>query len=360
MTRRRIATVLMLGLGVLVPAWTARAQGASLPAEVIRSGQPEKQIEDYVKEWAGKLESADAETMLRARDRLLEPLEGKDVGVGTRQVYSRTAVPALQKLADGPSYHNGINAMRVAGAIATFESGSLLAAKLTAKEPAQRRFAAAQLGRVFFAIDAATPAISPIDAKTLVDKLGAALVTEQDPEAFQGMVQHLVAATRIERESFSGLRSDAFIVMAQSVGKRAQAMKGEPADAAILPTLVQAQLAARDAVLQVNPQQQLSAAAKKQALDLQGRMLAYVVRTRAMFPAGEPEKRKMAASIVNLAEVTCKNELQELNIPFQSQGMTDDFKAATPAGDGAFLQKALRLLTTLEESPLNLEKFNSK
>lgn len=351
MTRRRIATMLVALVGLIGPAPWALAQ--ELPATVIQSGEPTDTIKKYVEGCMADMAGPDAVKIRQGRDRMLAPLKNPVVSVKFRQEASRAAERDLRRLADSQVELVSINALRVAGELATLDTGTLVADKLKDSRRSVRLFSAAAIGRIFMAVDQSSPAIGKDDVLVLVERLGEAVKSDPEAPVVHTAIQSLLIGAGVQRAGFESVRPRSITVLSAQVGARAKGLKGEDIKPALLGPMLEAQAAARDALTVNNPKLELSPDAVKAALELNGHLLAAVVRLRKEF-AADPEMKDLAEQIIRVAETAAAVGAPKMGGQYTPTQMEADFKAGK---DREFFQKALDMFRTLESGPLNLGPF---
>jgi hypothetical protein len=357
MMRRTIAILVLLVLCLGGRAW---GQGQIAPevyrAVALNDGQ-RSQVEQYVGDLLPKLSSDDATEIKQARDRLLEPLRDRTASVAFRRLYADLMGAELAKLAAGERDVAAANAMRIAGELATTESADLLVGRLTDNRASMRLMAAAQLGRLFDTVGRSDgqPAMRPDSVTDLVNRLGKAAVGESSETVLDAMVRAMRAATMITRPGFEGTRAATFRAMCQALSNKAKAL-GQT-DMGVLPALLRAQTACRDALAQANPLMAIDGPAAAAAVEFNGHMVACIMRNRGAFPVGDVPARDVASGVIRVAESAAVIGAAKLGGQYQSQQMADDFAKATADGDREFFRKALAMLGVLAGPPLNMGPF---
>lgn len=369
MTRRRLPAVSFVLMALLGAAPWATAQG-QLPTEVLSAAvlTPEqaKQIRDYISQHLLGLASEDKETIWRSRNAILDALRQRP-SVQARQEISSTLtrksgqLATLAELAGSPRDDVALNAVRVAGGVATPEAGEIVVKALSHQKPEVRLMAAAGLGRTFEALKESPPAVHVDGAISLVNALGRMVAAEAHPQALQTAIRSLTSAMSVTRPGFERLRAAAIATLAKEAGGRAAGLAAGRDGQVLLPALLLAGQAARDALAAVNdPQLRLDAAGTDQAVELSEQLIGLFMKRVKEFPqiaAGEPEAetqkklelRVVPGAIIQVAESGAVLGMQTLGKRgVEAKNMAADFRKATKEGDEAFFRKALELVTALE------------
>jgi hypothetical protein len=359
MTLRRLPAVCILAAAAfLLPLSPAAAQ-FGLPREVIvaesiGSGQM-SQIERYVGEWLPRLGSEDPLDIKRSRDNLLMPLREHTISVAFRQAYSDRLVPGLRQHAQDERDLVIANALRVAGELATPASVQLLEQKLQDGQAPVRFAAVAGIARAFASVRDASPAIGTDGIQQVTRRVGQQLRTESAPEIADACVRALATAMEIARPNYESVRGTAFEAIAAGVSERAKALRGAPDDGPMLMVLLRAGQVARDALSTNDPRLQLADAGVRQAAELNGHLLSYLVRRLQAggFPHEDPESRELAGKIVATAENGIVLSASRLRGTQPALNLAADFAKANADGDRDFFRKAVELLGALSRPPFN-------
>lgn len=225
--RRRttaLAAAWLAGLGLCA---AAHAQ-TSLPDAVVHAaavGPTEKQaITAWIDAQKSGLTSADAAAIRKSRNALVAPLRDRAATPSFRNEYSAQLVAIIRPLASSKSDESAINALRIAGDLATPASIDVLLAGL--KDPRQpvRTMAALSIGGMFSVAAAQpTPSILPSKAFEVLTALETAFDSEKDPMVLDALLVALESAFRAPDATLEGVRARAIETLARAVGKRVQA-----------------------------------------------------------------------------------------------------------------------------------------
>lgn len=245
----------MLLVAVLAACLPARgvAQVVDLADPVVTGAQVTEEhvrlIREYVGEHAPKLESDLGPEIGRARSALIKPLNNPSVSVAFRQRYGEVLVPAIERLTRSDRELVAVNALRIAGELATTQSTDLLRAAMRDARAPVRFAAISALGRTFDAIANKAPAIQPARARELLDDVAAHLDRETDPAVIDaGLRVFLSAANVTDTSRFPSLRGDAVMMVCDRVGRMARAPAAGRAPATLIEACVRVGEAVRNAL----------------------------------------------------------------------------------------------------------------
>lgn len=371
MTLRLYRTAVLAALVVLAMLAPARGQQRELPPQIVAAGTlggPEQaQIDDFVRENVALLASEDPAQVKRGRQALLAPLEDRQATVVFRTHYSQQLVPELSRLAGGPTELHAINALVVAGPLATKPAADLAVKYLADPRVAVRYAAAAALRDTFEALEQASPAIVPIDATNLVDRLSSGLTTEADARVFDVQVRALGAAAAMQRGNFESVATQALRGLAERGAERLQKLSTKPDGDEFVTSLVRAGGILRDAVGAAN--NRVDADLAKRIAGFGGHLWGWVYRGISNGdnpPAKQGTDPAIAArrSLASTAVLTAHNAMYfgaqriQPNTQDSVQGaeLAKSVAEASAAGDGRFLQGSRQIFGAggfMTSSPLS-------
>lgn len=254
---RRLLLCLLLVTAVLMPVSVALAQrdlpGTITSAPMLGPDQ-QQQVEQWVRDTAPGLADESPAVRKRARDAVMRQLANPSVSAAFRLAYSKLLMPVITPLADDERTVVAVNAMLVAGELATTASAELLQ-KHRADTRIEVRFAAvAGTERLFRAIEAKAPTIDPREAELLVAQLGRGVREETNAYVLDVYVRALMAASAVNgggtRGDFATLRSRALSELSRSITDRIQQQATVGNDSASLSAFLRAGRALRDAMTQ--------------------------------------------------------------------------------------------------------------
>jgi hypothetical protein len=254
---RRLLLCLLLVAAVLMPVGVTLAQ-RDLPGTItsapMLSPDQRQQVEQWVRDTAPGLGDESPAVRKRSRDAVMRQLANPSVSAAFRLAYSKLLMPVITPLADDERTVVAVNAMLVAGELATTASAELLQ-KHRADKRIEVRFAAvAGTERLFRAIEAKAPTIDPREAELLVTQLGRGVREETNAYVLDVYVRALMAASAVNgggsRSDFATLRSRALSELSRSITDRIQKQATVGNDSASLSAFLRAGRALRDAMTQ--------------------------------------------------------------------------------------------------------------
>jgi len=340
MRRRTILTILLAG----AMSFVARAQQV-IPPEIIVKGELTQADRDvvlnFVKERVSHLADADPASMKRNRDELLSPFRNPSVSVSFRQAYNTSAIAELKRLADDPKDVVAVNAMRVAGELATSDATAILEKKITDPRMAVRFAAVSGVERTMAAISARNPALPPDRVKFLIELVGKVIVDPKnaDSEVVFAAERALITSLNVGLE---GVRPLAFKTLSNSVSALAKRYAAVPTPVVMQVVFLRAGEATRDAI--GNLQSELKGDNLKDAAVLCGNLLswAYCQVKSGQLAVGQKETRDEPTKIVRVAETSLALACQKAKVaPPGDVKLGDDFAKAEAAGDTSFTRKMI-------------------
>ncbi len=345
---RPLAILAVLLAAILAPAARCRAQ-FGLPEDLIKASDltaAQKQaITQFIDQHKAGL-TAEPQVLKRDRDALLDPLRHLDISVSFRLEYARQLVPILRPLVSGEKDLAAINALTIAGELATSSSLDMAGPALADKRPAVRFAGVNAFDRTFVAIARTNPAIAPPQAQSAVRTLRDGLAKESDPYVLEGYVLALQSGTHVwaDRIKGSSVRPDSLLALTQGIGAKARDAKpGVDLDAAFR----RAARAARDALVNVPlSEPKLDDAVLRDVGALGGDLLANIkrrVEAGELKPNPDPPARKRA----ELALMAADSE-QALNFASSQLGTQSEElhlgDLIERSKDDDFLQKVRRVI----------------
>lgn len=354
LTRTRIARAFVCALLAGLAAPTL-AQQRDLPAEVVRGQPQEGQLGEYVNEGVRLLSAQDPKEVRSGRTMLLRPLEDRQASVRFRDEYSSLLAPKLEALVASASEVNGINALVVAGALATRPATELIENYSQDPRVAVRYAAAAALGRTFRAISEASPAIVGNDAAALVQRLAGRLATEESADVFDAQVRSLIRASEITREGYQAASAQALSGMARGISDKLAKLSGAEGDDGFVGAANRAAGTLRDAA--GNTARPMTPEQLKLAAELGGRIWGWVFtgisggQIPLFGPDANPadadkarERREFASKTLAAAQGVIAIALGRLQPgqpdPFQGNDAPELVRAATRDSDTRVIQKS--------------------
>ncbi len=292
-------------LATLASLLPALAFAQPLPQEIVRATglTPEQvtTIGDRVNLWAPMLEG---DRLQVARGEILQGLNHPEATAPYRLELGRQFIPRLEALAASTDDRRAVNALRLAGEIATDRAVALLQKYLAAETPSIRYAAVFGLRRMFEAVALQAPAIDPGAVLPAVSALDARLKAETDPYVLDAVVRALGAALSVHREGFERLRPTALASLCAGAGQRIVALHGDPAEPDTANVLLRAGAIVRDTLADEENDRTLPEDAIKASAALGGEMVAHVVRLAegARFNAQDTGVRNLASQTAAVGE----------------------------------------------------------
>jgi hypothetical protein len=344
--------VLSVGLATLAPRVAfAQASVAQIVTKNDLSEADKGVIRDLIERQRPLLSGTAAEVR-RAREALVAPLEERGVSVPFRVEMSRQLFETLKTLsADGRDVV-AVNALRVAGELATTNSLRVVSDGLKDKRPAVRHGALFAMGRLFMQAARTSPAVSQGDMRSAIAELERIASGESDPLMIDGAISALVAAARAPEGSAAMAR------MGEAVGVRLRAGAKSPSGAEGAGSLgvgVRGVRELRDAMIggggRVAPET-VQAAAK-----LSGQLLV-LVREHAKAGVGEPDALAQAAQLAHTTLTLASTSLNGPEIEKLRLALAD--KAKDPAAFAREVDKLVGPDGVLTKAPFTAKADDFK
>lgn len=340
---RRIALITTC---LLLSAGTLAAQSPlpeSIPTSASLSDNDRSALVQLIEESRPGL-SGTSEQIKRSRNALIAPLRVRGITGTFRVEYSRLVVPVVQPLAKSEKEEVAINAVRIAGEVATRQALDVLDEAIKDSRPGVRMMAALGYVRAFgTAREGATPLI-PAQVRPTIDLIAARLQAEKDPRVLEALVMALDSAIKVPDASIKDAAGWAMDALAAGTGKLAQSATPD-----VEPALMKATKALFDAIsggtLRVSP------AALKEAGASAGDVVAAVVRRSAAEPSDE--ERAMLAALADQSANVYYFAAQNL------RGKPTQYKlgeAIRSSDDAALKRDAAAMFVSLTAQPFGVDK----
>lgn len=357
MTRRLFPALITAAAAAFLGAATPAFSQSELPSELVRAGSLSADqaaaIQQFVTREVAGLKGEDPTALVRSRSNLLRPLR-PETSVPFRLKYAEVLAPELRALSASENELKVVNALRIAGELATEQGAELLNSYRGDERSAVRYAAVSGLVRTFASLETGNPALAPERLRPLIDGLGEQLATETHPQVLDAVVRALIEASRLSKQGFAGYRPVAITVLANGAGERLRKLGGEAADRDLLPALLRAGQAVRDVFVVNNPPLDGTRDADliKAMGALGGDMLAYVHRRHKAgdypFSADDSdgerqmkaEVRAVPAQIVNVGEAIVIFSITRTDprATAQSKNLDQHFRQLTNVGDAQLLE----------------------
>ncbi len=366
---RRGARALIVSLACLTAmVSTARAQVDQLPKDVTDapaalSAAQVTALKTYADKYLKMLaDSADkpasdpaGET---ARRSLIEPLTRSSVTPSFRLEYSKAIAEQVRTLSKSPTQGTAINALVIAGDLATEAAVDIAESQLSAKDDGIRFIAVAALRRTFEAVALTAPAVNPQRLESTITKLADALAKETNPEVVLALTKTIIAALKVDRAGHEALRSKAAIALSDSLGARLRELSGAIPEKQTHSSLVLAATELRDALGIAG---RIDASAAKAAAGFAGDLLvnlSKVVNKGGLEATPADEKnpqRSIAVQIAQLAEQIVTLAQTKLGgAPVETQ-LANRLRAGSVNDDASFTIDAAKVTERLAKPPFDLK-----
>jgi hypothetical protein len=322
------------------------AQADELGADLRRApqltGAQVDAVSKFVKDHSANLGSDNPQLIKRDRISLLEPLADPQSSPAFRLRFSEAISGSLNTLAASENEIVVINAMVIAGDLATAQGVELLNKGLASAKPAVRYQAAFGFRRTFEALTSmSTPTMRPDQAESAIRAVSEAIAKESDGLVVDGLVFAGVEATKS-----ASLRNTALMHLNTAISGRSRTLTTKANSDQISHAFLRAAAGTRDA-LAAAQQGQVSAEALKATAELAGNLIAYCVRVieSKSLPASEKAARETHSQLAT----TCENVLL-LSVTLHGDKAPDarhigeKLKSGSTASDAAFGEDARALI----------------
>lgn len=178
--------------------------------------------------------SESPEAVARSRKALIANLQKEPkISVAFRLEYARLLGPVLRPLAASDRDVNAINALTLAGELATTSGIDILGDRLADKRAAVRFAAVDGFTATFSAIETTSPAIAPAQqAIRAISTLKSAMEKETDANVLEAYCLALRAATKVPSAKLEGVRPAAVKALSEAISARARATDDATYDSA--------------------------------------------------------------------------------------------------------------------------------
>ena len=350
----RLSSAIRSGLATLAAASAlllaapANAQGDGLPTDIRRAPQltsaQEQAVQAFVNEHAKNLASDNPQFIKRDRNALLEPLADLEASPKFRFTYAEALLPTLDKLYGNANELVVINAMVLAGDLATGQGVGYLTKGLAASKPAVRYQAAFGLRRTFEALAAMpSPTINDEQRTSAIESIAGRIKDEADPVVLDGLVFAALEATKSP-----ATRSAALTQLGRAMAAKTRSLGSKAAPDSLAQVLLRAGAGLRDSLASAQAGQVADDALMASA-DAAGAMVAYCARaveSNSLPAAQNAPAREIHAQLAT----TCENVLLLVatlkpggSAP-ESRKIGDKIRAGTAESDQAFVKDAVALV----------------
>lgn len=287
----------------------------------------------------------------KSRNALLEPMQNAGISVQFRLYYSELLAKELKPLISSEREVVAINALRIAGELATTTSLDLLSDGLKDKRAGVRFAAVNGYESTFAAVERTPAAISKASQATAaLGILKAAVAKESDAKVLEAVALAFQAASKVSSKKLEGVRGEAISSLSESIGAKAQAATDGRYDASFR----RAANAARNALAaQDINEPALNGRVLKDAAGLAGDLLASVLRRvkSGELSVGVVDEAEQAALRKKRSELVLLVADSERTIQWAGNGLSApnavDLKLSDllqQGKDDAFQSEVLRLI----------------
>jgi hypothetical protein len=324
---------------------------AQIPRETVRRGvlTPEDKtlIKTEIAKHLPSLASQDQTVMKRGREVLLAPFGDQEVSVAFRQYFSQEAMPELRKLAAHESDRVIVNALRVAGEMATSDGTALLEQKLGDKKEAIRFAAVNGLERTMSALANRASAIPEGRIQQIIETLGTVVGDpKSSPDVIWAGAKALFAALNVNAGNARSLAAQA---LSSSIGKVAVRYGSTPTPERIHQVFLRAGETARGALAVPGAAGVENA---KEAAALGGHLLSWSYCQVRSGQLPNAQDREVASGIVSVAEQVIILAAEKAGVRVAPANLAADFKQLN---DNNFIRNlSMSVLPVLTGPPFNL------
>jgi len=207
-------------------AWAQGGLGQDIVTASPLSPAQRARVDEYVKGFLPDLISDDPAACQRARQRLTEPLEDRNISLDFRRQYSQMLMGSVQVGARSPNDQIAVNSLLLAGRLATTEAVEVLERALSDERVPVRYAGVAGLTIVVAQIQASAPAVFDQRMQEVVTRVGRVVREDSSPIVMDAGVRMLVAAATQDR--FPSVRASALNEVADAVLDRLRSEGGNP------------------------------------------------------------------------------------------------------------------------------------
>ncbi|MBS0197149.1 MAG: HEAT repeat domain-containing protein [Planctomycetes bacterium] len=309
-------------------------------AQQLGDGEKES-VRAFVAANSTNLSNADPMLIKKDRGVLLTQLADSKNSAAFRIEYSRQLEPLLSPLVTNANEIVAVNALTIAGDLATAPAANMLLQACGSEKPAVRYQAAYGLRRTFEALGKMpTPTMREDQAADTIKAMGAKLVAESDALVTDGLVLAMIEAAGIGQ-----YRPQALPLLYTSMTTKVKGIRNAAAPEAMLRAVLRTNTGLRD-VLTAATSGQVGSETLKGCAEFAAESIAYCVRTvEAKAMPADKASREAHAQLASAAETVILLSLeQQGGKPPAAKKIGDNLKAATTAGDAQFSVDARSLI----------------
>lgn len=368
---RRVGVAVVVGAAMM--SMPALAQINALPADLPKALQigpaEEAQIADFVKANSTKLSENDAKAIEKDRAALIGPLSQAGVSTAFRISYEAKLYPILAELIKSEDEQIALNAMVIAGELATDRGAALIKAASTNGKESVRTQAAISARRTFEAMQTSPVAISAQAASDLAKLVGERLTKETATYTVDAWVKAGFAGASVTKPETPALRGQAIAAVRSGLAARADVMGDAVLEPVVTLAVLRACVEMRNQVAGVNNAPALPQAGAKDAAALAGHVIAHIgrVTSKGNFRADADgaKQRDSYAQLLNSAElvVVAGSGVVNPTAPLAQRKLGDPLKLNTTKDDAIVVTNCREFVGReglLLKAPWNLqEQFKS-
>lgn len=307
-------------------------------------------VGDFASAVGPRLTSDTPAEISRARDAIIESLADRATSAAYRLELGRGLEAVLNAAARDDRELVAVNALTVAGRLATESSLSLVENGLASPRVAVRYVAANAVGLAFDEVMSKAPAIQPDRALQLAARMGDLFATEPDVHVCDRMVRSLAVGAS-SGQTLAGLRAASSSALSSGLTRRIRELGNEHGDDETLRMIVRAVQVVSSAV-EPNQPNPLSEAVLREAAGAAGDALAYA---RRLIDAGQlpvvlstdpasiaqekQEQRRLTAQLVAVSEAAvffARQSTAAIGVQINKTSLAEYIRAATNQSDARF------------------------
>lgn len=298
--------------------------------------------------------------IVQARQMLLEPLHDPQASVPFRLELSKQLEAILAGLAGDARDIVAINALLVAGELATDQGLTIAEKQLANPDPAVRYESVHSISLSFEAVSRTAPALRAERLDRALSALGRQLQAEQDRHVIDALARALGTGVGVAAPGLESVRARAASELSIRCGARLKALAGKPLDPALLETALTAGTTVRNALAGQAGANRLPEQAITDACGLAGDMLASIARllTDKNEPlpsiaggdlneeaAAKVQARVLPSQVANVAETILSIAgIKSPVLDNPTRRLSDLLKTAKAQDDAAFLDGVQQLV----------------
>lgn len=360
---RPLAPVLALSaLGLFVPTSPGQCQ---IAPEIVRSsadltGAQRDAVKEFVACATPGLSAPEPLKIVQARQMLLEPLHDAQVSVPFRLEFSRQIEAILAGLATDKRDIVAINALLVAGELATDQGLTIAEKQLANPDPAVRYETVHAISLSLEAVSRTAPALRAERLDRALSALGRQLAAEQDPHVIDALARAIGTGVGVAAPGLESVRHRALSELSTRCGARLKGLAGKPLDAALFETALTAGTTVRNALAGQAGVNRLPEQSITDACGFAGDMLASISRlltdkNEPLPPIGggdspedaaaKTQTRVLPSQVATVAETILSiAEVKSPVLDNPAKRLGDLLKSARPQDDAAFLDGVQQLV----------------